>query len=56
MWGEPCSLPTCTSPPGKTSQVNSIVMIGIGAGILVALLALIAVISCLYFKVAKALK
>ncbi|KAK1333357.1 hypothetical protein QTO34_005740 [Cnephaeus nilssonii] len=54
--GEPCSLPTCTSPPGKTSQINSIVMISIGAGILVALLALICVTSCLYFKVAKALK
>lgn len=31
-------------------------MISIGAGILLALLALLGVISCLYFKVAKALK
>ncbi|XP_036295265.2 protein FAM24A [Pipistrellus kuhlii] len=52
----------CWHPPcrgdsdGKLSQINSIVMISIGAGILVALLALICVTSCLYFKVAKALK
>ncbi|EPQ16824.1 Protein FAM24A [Myotis brandtii] len=47
---------TCTSPPGKTSEVLTIAMISIGVGILVALLALIGVISCLYFKVARALK
>ncbi|XP_006755057.2 PREDICTED: protein FAM24B [Myotis davidii] len=52
-----CWLPSCSGDlDSKTSEVLSVAMISIGAGILLALLALLGVISCLYFKVAKALK
>ncbi|KAF6108714.1 family with sequence similarity 24 member B [Phyllostomus discolor] len=49
---------SCEASDGKTasSQINSILMLCIGAGILVAMLLLIGVVFSLYFKVSQALK
>ncbi|KAJ8776553.1 hypothetical protein J1605_015380, partial [Eschrichtius robustus] len=40
----------------KASKVNTIIMFCIGGGILLAMLVLMAVVICLYYKVANALK
>ncbi|VFV38431.1 Hypothetical predicted protein [Lynx pardinus] len=40
----------------KSTKVNTIIMFSIAGGILVAMLVLMAVVICLYYKVANALK
>ncbi|XP_016062617.1 PREDICTED: protein FAM24B, partial [Miniopterus natalensis] len=57
VWGgEPCSLPTHPPLPDETSsKINSIISFSIGGGILAAMLLLIGIVTCIYFKVAKAL-
>lgn len=55
--GTPHSLPALLClDKAKSSKVNTIIMFCIAGGILVAILVLMGVVICLYYKVANALK
>lgn len=48
--------PTLLCPDETSSKINSIISFSIGGGILAAMLLLIGIVTCIYFKVAKAMK